>query len=328
MNKKRIITIVLIIVLIFACYFLYNLGRKVYIISKYSNKSKEYVNTTNFYKKTNQEDDVTTEFWRKDNIGLLKRTSKDDIKMIYYGTDYNWIFVENKDEKTAVKMIKEGAGIETQTLQTETFSMENLWDMIKMACISKISTETLNNVECYKINVNKEWQLFINKNSLLVIREINGSTDTGIIEYKINAVKDEDVSMPNLEGYIIDDTVNENRESEEKMNTTIKVNIDNKNYTAILEQNETTEQFLNMLPQEFNMSELNGNEKYVYLDTTLPSNSYSPKHIESGDIMLYGNNCLVVFYKSFDTSYSYTKIGHIDNLNDLGNKNVSIKFEK
>ena len=40
------------------------------------------------------------------------------------------------------------------------------------------------------------------------------------------------------------------------------------------------------------------------------------------------NNCLVVFYKSFDTSYSYTKIGHIENFEDLGNKNVTIKFEK
>lgn len=118
-----------------------------------------------------------------------------------------------------------------------------------------------------------------------------------------------------------------NKESERIMNTTIKVNIDNKIYTATLEQNETAKQLINMLPQKFNMSELNGNEKYVYLDTTLSSNSYNPKHIEKGDIMLYGNNCLVVFYKSFNTSYSYTKIGHIENLDDLGNKDILIKFE-
>ena len=119
-----------------------------------------------------------------------------------------------------------------------------------------------------------------------------------------------------------------NKEREEKMNTTIKVNIDNKIYIATLEKNETTKQFINMLPQEFNMSELNGNEKYVYLNTTLTTNSYNPKHIEAGDIMLYGNNCLVIFYKSFDTTYSYTKIGHIEVLNELENKNISIKFEK
>ena len=126
----------------------------------------------------------------------------------------------------------------------------------------------------------------------------------------------------------VNNSIDNNKESEEIMNTTIKVNINNKIYTATLEQNETTKQFVNMLPQEFNMSELNGNEKYVYLDSSLPTNSYSPKRIEAGDIMLYGNNCLVVFYKSFNTPYSYTKIGHIENLNELDNTNVSIKFEK
>lgn len=206
MSKKKIMTIVLIIVLIIACIFLFDLGRKVCILSKYSDKSNEYSKITNFYKKTNPEDDVTTEFWRKDNVGFLKRTSKDDVKMIYYGEDYNWVIVDDKDGKTAVKMIKEGEGIETQTLTTETLSMENLWDKIKMAFISKISTEKLNDVECYKINVNKEWQIFVNKNDLLVMREINGSTDTGIIEYKINEVRDEDVLMPNLAGYTINDT--------------------------------------------------------------------------------------------------------------------------
>ena len=42
--------------------------------------------------------------------------------------------------------------------------------------------------------------------------------------------------------------------------------------------------------------------------------------------MIYGNDCLVIFYKSFTSSYSYTKIGHIDNLPDLGNDNVLVSF--
>ena len=126
--------------------------------------------------------------------------------MIYYGEDYNWIIVDSKDGKTAVKMNKEGIGIEAQTLSSSTLYMENLWDKIVMAFSSKITSEKLDNIECYKIDVNKEWQIYVDKDSLLVMREINGSTDTGIIEYKINEVRDEDVLMPNLAGYTINDT--------------------------------------------------------------------------------------------------------------------------
>ena len=123
-------------------------------------------------------------------------------------------------------------------------------------------------------------------------------------------------------------TNNTNIEGENKLISDIQVIINGKPYNAKIEENETAQSFVNMLPVEYKMNELNGNEKYVYVDKTFPTNSYKPKHIEIGDIMLYGNNCLVVFYKSFDTSYSYTKIGHIENLIDLESGNITIKFEK
>lgn len=44
--------------------------------------------------------------------------------------------------------------------------------------------------------------------------------------------------------------------------------------------------------------------------------------------MLFGNNCLVIFYKTFYTSYSYTKIGHIENILDLGSDSVQVEFTK
>ena len=205
MSKKRIIAIVIIVILITICIFLIDLGRKVYILSKYSDMYDKYSKVTNFYKKESPEEGVTTEFWRKDNLAFLKRTSKDDVKMIYYGEDYNWIIVDDKNGKTAVKMNKEGVGIEVQTLAPETIYMENLLDKIKIAFLSNVTTEKLDGIECYKICFNNEWQIFVNKNDFLVIREINGSTDTGIIEYKINEVRNEDVLMPNLAGYTIND---------------------------------------------------------------------------------------------------------------------------
>lgn len=61
-----------------------------------------------------------------------------------------------------------------------------------------------------------------------------------------------------------------------------------------------------------NMQELNGNEKYHYFDSALPTNASRPTGIHTGDLMLYGNNCLVLFYEDFATSYSYTPIGRLD----------------
>ena len=120
----------------------------------------------------------------------------------------------------------------------------------------------------------------------------------------------------------------ENTSKESDIVSSLNIVINNDNYVLNLESNETVTKLLELLPLEIEMSELNGNEKYIYLDESLPTNSSNPKHINSGDVMLFGDNCLVIFYKSFDTSYSYTKIGHIDNLKDLGSNNIIVKITK
>ena len=105
-----------------------------------------------------------------------------------------------------------------------------------------------------------------------------------------------------------------------------KVIINNIEYNINLEENQIAKEFIKMLPQEYTMKELNGNEKYTYLDKTLPTDSHNPNKINKGDIMLFGDNCLVIFYKTFNTNYSYTKIGHIDNLPDLDSNSIKVIF--
>ena len=61
-------------------------------------------------------------------------------------------------------------------------------------------------------------------------------------------------------------------------------------------------------------------------DLKLLTNSYKPGRVEAGDVMLYGDDCLVIFYESFDTEYSYTKIGYIDGLPELETVDVVVKF--
>ena len=114
--------------------------------------------------------------------------------------------------------------------------------------------------------------------------------------------------------------------------TTMTMTVGGKQYTVALEQNEAAAALAAQLPLRLDMSELNGNEKYVYLPFTLPTNSVSPGSIEAGDVMLYGKDCLVVFYQSFSTGYSYTRIGHITDPSGLqeavGRGGVEIGFSK
>lgn len=115
----------------------------------------------------------------------------------------------------------------------------------------------------------------------------------------------------------------ENSETEEnKMYATIN----GKKLEIQLEDNAAAVAFAKMLPLKLTMNDLNGNEKYVNLDEALPTNLYEPGRVEVGDVMLYGDDCLVIFYESFDTEYSYSKIGHIDGLSELGDGDVVVEF--
>ena len=108
--------------------------------------------------------------------------------------------------------------------------------------------------------------------------------------------------------------------------------IGNSTFTATLADNATAQAFAAMLPMSLSMSELNNNEKYVYLDQSLPVQASSPGTIQTGDIMLYGSSCVVLFYKTFSTSYSYTRIGRVDNPDGLasavGSGSVTALFER
>lgn len=114
--------------------------------------------------------------------------------------------------------------------------------------------------------------------------------------------------------------------------TKINVNIGGKNFTATLEDNASAKAFTKYLPESFNMSELNGNEKYKYLDYELPADEKKVGAIHAGDIMLYGDDCIVIFYKSFITPYSYTRLGKIDDTEGLKDTvtdgDVKVSFSK
>ena len=112
----------------------------------------------------------------------------------------------------------------------------------------------------------------------------------------------------------------------------IEINIEDLTYEAVLQDNASVKEFINQLPMTVTMKELNGNEKYFYLEKGITKNSSKIDKIHTGDLMLFGSDCLVLFYEDFTTSYSYTPLGYVENpdsLKDaLKNGNVNVSFRK
>ena len=114
--------------------------------------------------------------------------------------------------------------------------------------------------------------------------------------------------------------------------TKVKIKIGSKSFNAVFYDNDTSKALLESMPMKLKMSELNGNEKYRYLNKDFPTDEKRVKRVKAGDIMLYGSDCLVVFYKSFNTTYEYTKISRITNPKGLkkaaGKESVTVAFSK
>ena len=106
---------------------------------------------------------------------------------------------------------------------------------------------------------------------------------------------------------------------------------ESKVFTATLENNATVAAFKEMLPLTLDMSDFNANEKKFDLPKRMPTKDANPQMIQAGDLMIWNSRTLVLFYKSFPTSYSYTKIGRINNTSGIadaiGSENVRIRFE-
>lgn len=101
-------------------------------------------------------------------------------------------------------------------------------------------------------------------------------------------------------------------------------NINGTDYPILLENNLAAYDLFNILPYDLTMEDLNNNEKYVYLSFSLTEEDNYTGKISKGDIVLYQSNCIVIFYKDIETENKYTKIGHIDELPDLGSESINV----
>lgn len=110
----------------------------------------------------------------------------------------------------------------------------------------------------------------------------------------------------------------------------VPLRIGSQTFMLSLFDNTTGRAFRELLPLTISMEDVNANEKFYSLPQSLPGTASNPGTIRTGDLMAYGGNGLVLFYKTFSTSYSYARIGTVNNPagleSALGSGTVTINF--
>lgn len=112
----------------------------------------------------------------------------------------------------------------------------------------------------------------------------------------------------------------------------MQMSVGERHYKIRLADTEAARAFSALIPLTLEMADLNSNEKYVDLAVPLPKDASFPGTIKAGDVMLYGSQTLVVFYKTFKTPYSYTRIGNIETpdalMQMLGGDVIRVEFSQ
>ena len=110
------------------------------------------------------------------------------------------------------------------------------------------------------------------------------------------------------------------------------MNVGEHRFAITLTDTASARAFAAMLPLTLEMSDLNSNEKFASLPQALPIHASAPGTLRNGDLMLYGTDTLVVFYLTFNSSYSYTRLGRVDDpvglSQALGPRDVRVVFSK
>ena len=122
----------------------------------------------------------------------------------------------------------------------------------------------------------------------------------------------------------------ENEKEGERTEMKMNVQIGDYTFTATLEDNKAVEELVDMMkegPVTIAMDDYSGFEKVGSLGRSLTT-SNSQTTTDAGDIVLYNGNNIVMFYGS--NSWSYTRIGKIDDLTDwnkaLGSGSITAVF--
>lgn len=128
------------------------------------------------------------------------------------------------------------------------------------------------------------------------------------------------------------ETPAEPQPAEQEEANTMTLQIGEQTFPVTMEENEAADALLEQLeiaPLEITLQEYGGFEKVGTLGLSLPTADRRTT-TQSGDIVLYNGNQIVLFYGS--NTWSYTRLGHVDDLNGwadaLAGSSVSVTLSR
>ena len=200
MDKKKILKIVGIIILVLVVIFLIHVIKNFIIITNLVNISEEFANKTNYVAVVpslqNGNVNIAKSINKDGNsLTILKNYGKDNIQeergLIKYEKDNETVaIIYNGQEKVA--MINQPV-LATINIVTMFSTFNDFLPRLQFAVMSRISTDNAGN---YLIELDN-WKMWVDKDTGLVIREINGGLVTER-SYEFDNVKDEDIVKPDI----------------------------------------------------------------------------------------------------------------------------------
>jgi len=194
---KKILLAVLVLLIIFAIFTL----RKYIIITNLINTSKDYVAKTNFmtdiYFLTNDSVGLTKIYHKDGKIFTTAQTFSHNIlnerKTTAYANDNEKIVIVQSGEDKVALLNGNIAPVYVSTIS----EFDDIKFKIPLAFTSKITTEECNNKDCYLIELSKDYKIWVEKETGIIIREMN----IGHIAnrtYTFDVVTDEDIVKPDI----------------------------------------------------------------------------------------------------------------------------------
>lgn len=192
---KKILLVVLALIVVFAIFTL----RKYIIITKLINASKGYVSKTNFmvdsYSLSNDTASLTRTYYKDGNLYSEAQTFShnilDERKITTYNKDNEKIVIIQAGEDKVLLSNGNIAPVYVNTIN----EYDDIKFKIPLAITSKIKTEECNNKECYLIEISKDYKIWVEKETGIIVRVMDFTYITNRY-YTFDIVKDENIVKP------------------------------------------------------------------------------------------------------------------------------------